>query len=132
MLHKVQVTKMVSTLARSSGIDSAEPSISVARSRRDFGDAIPSSFGCGSSPRISVSAFGVERQIHSRTDSDFQNSALSETRDSFAIRLEQTIPHGQIDQVGHDMVVVKAHQNQRTLRLLSSHHRVLFPVHPLS
>jgi hypothetical protein len=77
-------------------------------------------------------AFGAERQIHSGTDSDFQNSALSETHDSFAIRLEQTIPHGQIDQVRHDLVVVKANPNRRTLRLLSSHHRILLPVHPLS
>ena len=44
-------------LAPTSGIDSAEPSISFARSRCDFCEAISSSLGCGSRPRVTLARF---------------------------------------------------------------------------
>src|SRR5215472_12787056 len=58
----------------------------------------------------------IERQIHPGTDSDLQNSALGEGHDSLAIRVEQAVPHSQIDEMRDDMVVVKPHRNRRILR----------------
>src|SRR5262249_8256348 len=51
MVHNVQVVTTVSTLALSSGISSAEPSIkSTGKLRRSVSRAMPNSLGEGSSP----------------------------------------------------------------------------------
>src|SRR5689334_8525977 len=118
--HKVQVITIVSNTTSATGRFSEE-----ARSN-DTGMTTfsrpstrePQQFGGWIETKDVGDCRAIERQVHPRPDADLKNQTSRRLDRSLAIMVEQPVTHGEVEQAGHDPMLVKPYH--RDLRGHSS------------